>query len=247
MATLQFLGHSAIKLTLGVTSILIDPCFSEKVFFFKRRIALPLDQVNLQVSAIAYTSSDWDHLDMFSLKFFSLTLPLITPKGFAPFIGRFVPNPVTELEPWESHILGDITVTAVPSQGSNRRLGSIPRKNVLGYIVSGENQSIYVSGDTGYGPHLSEVGKRFKITAACLPIGPDSAKMTSRYLKPVEFVKAAKELGTSCLIPVRREGFQLDDGNKENKAVLELGNLSRLAKNLEVKFLSTGETLAMGA
>jgi L-ascorbate metabolism protein UlaG (beta-lactamase superfamily) len=94
--------------------------------------------------------------------------------------------------------VGAVEVTFVPSQHCSRRLlGDANRTLWGGFVVKGARATIYHSGDTGYFAGFAEIGRRFEVDAALLPIGAyDPAWfMSPQHLSPEEALLAFRDLG----------------------------------------------------
>ncbi|MCB1214874.1 MAG: hypothetical protein KDK66_05300 [Deltaproteobacteria bacterium] len=85
------LGHGSNLLRLGDQYFLTDPNFSPKIFLKGNRAVPPgmKPQDLPKISAIIISHACYDHLDIFSYKYFSNHTPIVCPKGVGAFIKRF--------------------------------------------------------------------------------------------------------------------------------------------------------------
>jgi L-ascorbate metabolism protein UlaG (beta-lactamase superfamily) len=108
----------------------------------------------------------------------------------------------------------EMTITLVPSQHWSRRTPFDTNKALWGgYIIQNETHCLYHSGDTAMGDHFKEIGDKFEIDEAFLPIGayrPEEI-MKHNHTNPPEALEACELLGAKTLIPIHYGTFQLSD------------------------------------
>ena len=69
---------------------------------------------------------------------------------------------ITEFDWWEEKNAGDITFACTPSQHFSGRLGPRGNKTLwASWVIQGQNERVYFSGDSGYDIHFKEIGKRY--------------------------------------------------------------------------------------
>lgn len=245
----QFVGHSTVQVTLDNNPFFIDPNFSPKILgLVKRQGKLGVDLHNLpDVSALLVTHAHYDHLDLFSYKFFAQNKTIVVPHGLRSFLEKHLHNPVIELSPGQSFENDSVKITAVPTKHQGFRLSGFRYTNCNGYVMEGKHHTVYHPGDTAYGPHFREIGQKFKIDVACLPIGAyrPSWIMKSRHLNPEEALKALDDLGAKTMIPIHWGSFRVA-WDKVNEPVDELKKiLPHSNKADQVKILGPGELLTL--
>lgn len=240
---ITYIGHATCLIQLGGETFLTDPNFSQKIWPKRRRLQKPgvkPDQLP-PLSAILISHSSYDHLDIFSLKYFKTTTPIITPRGVSRFVRKFFPGPVTALKMGAFHHQGRITVHGLPLVKQGFRLLPLRYSASLGYLLEGENTCIYFAGDTGYGTHFKETGKKFKIDVALLPIQHKRSRGPYSSIGPEQALQAFQDLGAKTMIPIRWDAFQMG----KEKPETYLAKLKSLAqqKGIEnqIKILKPGE------
>lgn len=210
---IQFVGHSTLWVTLDNHHFIVDANFSKRLFgIFKRHAPLGIDINNIpDVTSLLVTHAHYDHLDIFTYKYFPQDKTIISPKGLKKFINKFVHNPIVELKPWEEHNCNSVKIIAVPTKHHGFRVSGLRYTKCNGYILKGTNHTVYLPGDTAYGPHFKEIGSQYDIDAACLPIGAYRPRwfMKSRHLSPKEALKAREDLNAKKLIPIHWGSFRL--------------------------------------
>ncbi|MBI2338783.1 MAG: MBL fold metallo-hydrolase [Deltaproteobacteria bacterium] len=209
----QFVGHSCLWVTLDGRHFLVDANFSSRILgLFKRRALLGIDLDNLpDVSALLVTHAHYDHLDIFSYKYFSQDKKIIVPKGIGGLVKRYIHNPIAELKEWETGDATSIKITAVPAKHYGFRLSGLRYTKCLGFVLEGSQHTVYLAGDTAYGPHFKEIGDKFAIDIACLPIGSfrPARFMKKQHLNPEEALRAFEDLKAKKMIPIHWGSFRL--------------------------------------
>jgi len=209
---ITYIGHASILIEDRGGNLLIDPLFSDKVLFFKRRSPLPFDPKTLPpISAILISHLHLDHFDVPSLNYVKTSTPLIVPEGSGDKVLARTSNPVIELAPWASHEIGNsIKITAVPSKHSASLITPLPSRSTNGYIIEGE-KTVYFAGDVAYSKYFSDIGNAFNIDVAILPIGSYRPRflMKNIHMDPREALRAFIDTRATYLIPVHWGAFRL--------------------------------------
>ena len=79
-----------------------------------------------------------------------------------------------------------------------------------GFVIEAENRSVFHCGDTAYFKGFQEIGKRFDIEIALLPIGAyDPPSGREVHMNPEQAVQAFTELGAKTLVPMHYGSFRL--------------------------------------
>lgn len=209
---ITFVGHATFLIEIEGETILTDPNFSNKILGLSRLQAPGIKAEDLPaLTAIAVTHGHYDHLDIFSYKYFPLQTPILVPDGLGKLIQKFLPNPVTEIAPWSEHKVGNIQVYTVPVKHQGFRLSGLTYRGTTGYIFKKGDLSIFFPGDTAYSEHFSEIAKAHKIDIALLPIGAYEPKwfMKNRHMNPEEALKAFGDLKARIIIPYHWGSFRI--------------------------------------
>ncbi len=111
-------------------------------------------------------------------------------------------------------MIGGLFITLTPSRHWSKRTPFDTNKALWGgYVIQDETHCIYHSGDTAMGDHFKEIGEKFEIDEAFLPIGayrPESI-MKHNHTNPPEALEACALLGAKTLIPIHYGTFRLSD------------------------------------
>ncbi|HUK65319.1 MAG TPA: MBL fold metallo-hydrolase [Anaeromyxobacteraceae bacterium] len=244
-ARLTFIGHATYLVQLDNLSLLVDPVFSERIArFIPRRLppGVPVERLP-PIDAALVSHGHYDHLDRPTLE--RLGVPVYGGLGLARDLA---PSGLTCVEMgWgASSRIGDVKVTFVPSQHWSRR-GLFDTNRALwgGFVLEGSSATVYHAGDSGYFEGFAEIGRRFAIDAALLPIGAYDPPwfMSSQHMNPEEALRAFADLGARTLFAMHFGTFQLSDEPLDEPPERLLAASARLGRAKgEVRVLAVGET-----
>ena len=211
-----WLSHASFLVQLGRKRILIDPVFGD-IPFYTRQIPFPYHAEELgKIDFLLISHVHYDHLDILSIKAIESEKPkALLPLYMTSLIHRHVPSLQTvELDWYESFEEEGLKITLVPAKHWGRR-GLFDKNRTLwgGYILQHKGITIYFAGDTAKGDHFSEIGKRFDIDFALLPIGAYKPEfiMKHNHLNPQEAYDAFEQLGAKWMIPMHYGSYKLTD------------------------------------
>lgn len=245
---IQFVGHACVQVTLNDHHFLIDTNFSNRILGIKRQGKVGIDLKNLpDISALLVTHAHYDHLDLFSYKYFSQKKTIVAPVGLGHLINRFLHNPVVELETGKTFEAGPVRITAVPTKHHGFRLSGLRYTHCNGYVIQGTHKTIYHPGDTAYGDHFREIGQKFKIDVALLPIGAYRPRwiMKNRHMNPAEAIQAFQDLGAKTMIPIHWGSFRIALDTVEEPLQLLQRDFRVIADSSFLKILQPGESLTL--
>ncbi|MDR1432741.1 MAG: MBL fold metallo-hydrolase [Puniceicoccales bacterium] len=209
---LFWFGHSSYFIQIAGKRVIVDPLFSE--------ISSPIPNIPKafpgsnaygpedipEVDYLLITHDHWDHLDyetVRSIKFRSVICPL----GVGAHLERFGVSAEIVMEmDWN----GSIEI------GKNFKIYCLPARHFAGrwlrrnkslwasfLIETGDNFKIFIGGDSGYGTHFAEIGKKFGgIDLAILENGQYNENWKQIHMYPEETIRAAEDLMAKALLPV---------------------------------------------
>ena len=222
-ASLTFLGHASFLLRLPGLAILTDPVFSERcspVSWAGPKRARPpgrrLDALP-PIDLVLVSHNHYDHLDLPSLSaIVARDAPaFVTPLGNARLLAGAGATRITELDWWQSHRAGQVTVTATPARHFSARTPFDGNRALWsGFLVEQAPMRVLFAGDSGDGPHWPEIGRRLGAPdLALLPIGAyDPPRlMAAVHMNPEEAVAAHLSLGAHRSVGMHFGTFQLTD------------------------------------
>jgi L-ascorbate metabolism protein UlaG (beta-lactamase superfamily) len=217
-----FINHSTTLVQMDGLNILTDPVWSERVspvsFAGPRRHRAPgirfedLPPIDL----VLVSHNHYDHMDVATLR--AIGRPIIAPLGNAALMQRHGVYRAIDLDWWKSkRVSADIEITVVPARHFSARAISDRDRNLWGgFVISGPSGNVYFAGDTGWGDHFAEIGRRFApIRAALLPIGSYMPRwfMQPAHIDPAQAVDAHFAVGARTSVAIHFGTFALgDDG-----------------------------------
>jgi L-ascorbate metabolism protein UlaG (beta-lactamase superfamily) len=226
---ITFINHSTFLVQLDGLNILTDPIWSERAspisWAGPRRHRSP--GIRLEdlppIDLVLLSHDHYDHMDIPTLQWLAKAH---RPTIYAGLKNRRVLKKhgignVVELDWWqEAAARSDIWITAVPAQHFSGRSPFTTDKTLwCGFMVQGNNGTVYFAGDTGTGPHLEQIAKRFpEIDLAILPIGAFRPEwfMGEVHMSPREAVQAHTQLSAQVSVASHFGTFHLaDDGEDE--------------------------------
>ncbi len=243
-------GHATFLIQMDGLNILTDPIWSERCspvsWAGPRRYREPgISFEDLPpIDIVLVSHNHYDHFDLPTLRRLAEkgTPRAVVPLGNLDLLRETGIPKTEELDWWQTvRLTPDITVTLVPAQHFSARTLWDRNKTLWGgFVVSGPSGNVFYAGDTGYGPHFQEIGRRFPpIRAALLPIAPFRPQQSNSpqmgyyprvHMGPEEAVQAHMDLGTKVSVAAHFQVFQLgfdgfDDAVSELLATLEKQNL----------------------
>ncbi len=208
-----FVNHATLLIQMDGVNILTDPTWAARsvpTVGIKRRRPAGIRFEDLpRIDAVVVSHNHHDHMDIPTLRrlWQHYQPPVFVGLRSSVFLERKGIGGGRDLDWWQSaEIAPGITVTAVPARHhSNRSLFDRNRMLWCGFVVSGPSGSVFFAGDTGWGRHFEEIGKRFpNIKVALLPIGGFMPEWYQRkqHIGPVDALQATRDLGATTMIPM---------------------------------------------
>lgn len=207
-----WLGHSSYFVQLGGKRVLIDPVFSDH--------AAPLSFLNKAfpgtnvyraedmpgIDVLLVSHDHWDHLDhatVMALK--DKVQHVVCPLGVgAHFAGwGYAEEQIHEADWHEQVVLEDgFAVHVLPARHYSGRSFRQNKTLWAGFALESPTRRLFFSGDSGYGPHFAEIGRRFGgFDLVALDCGQYDDRWAYLHMTPEEAVKAARDLNASAVIP----------------------------------------------
>lgn len=219
--TVQWLGHSSFFIQCDQTRILVDPVFSQYAspvqFAGVKRFdgSQPFTIHSFSaIDIIIITHDHYDHLDYNTiLAFKDSATQFVTPLGVGQHLERWGIDAgrIHELDWWESYqATQTICLTATPSRHFSGRGTSQNQTLWASFVLQSANKQIFMSGDSGFGPHFAEIGKLFGgFDLALIESGQFNDLWPNIHLHPHQSVQAAIDLHTKALLPIHWAKFKL--------------------------------------
>jgi len=245
--TVTYIGHATFLIGSGGETIITDPILSDRVgrYFTKRSSPCPIRPEAIQgIIGILISHGHHDHLDYPSLQRLGRTHPIVVPWGIAPLLRVRGFSDVRVSRPWEELSLGGWRITPVPSRHFGGRLPLAFTTGYQGYVLSGPS-CIYFAGDSGFDePMFLEIGRRFSIDLAILPIaGALFPGFRRNHMNSEEALRAFQVLGAKRMIPMHFETFPASFGPADEARRHLHEESARLGTDDLLSVLSPGESL----
>ncbi|RAP75599.1 MBL fold metallo-hydrolase [Paenibacillus montanisoli] len=249
--SLTWIGHSTFLIQHSGLNIITDPIWAEQLAFQKRMSppGLAIEDVP-PIDVVLISHSHYDHLHLKSLQQLTGSKTLLVPIGLADKLRRKGFSSIIELDWWHSATIGGVTFTFVPAQHWTRRtLTDTNKSHWGGFVVqSAQGPTFYFAGDSGYFDGFKEIGRRFEIDIALMPIGAYEPEwfMGPQHVTPEEALQAFLDVRAKRFVPMHYGSYKLaDDTPREalDRLEAEIGRL-KLARGT-VMLLPHGETVRL--
>jgi L-ascorbate metabolism protein UlaG (beta-lactamase superfamily) len=186
------IGHSTVLIEAVKTRILTDPYFGTWGNPAYARMAPPFSTRGelKEVDLVLVSHNHWDHTDRRFFRSLAANVPVAAPRAAAWLTRLKGAKNVVGLGKWEQKQFGAIRVTAVPASHV-----AVTR----GFVIEAEGNKIYFAGDTYYRGFMKEIGKRFALDLALLPVTTFRIPMT---MGEKSAVRAVEALSPKTIIPI---------------------------------------------
>ncbi|HSD87869.1 MAG TPA: MBL fold metallo-hydrolase, partial [Kofleriaceae bacterium] len=230
-----WLGHSTVLLELEGRRVLTDPVFGNRIgpsrFVGPRRfhpVPAKLDELP-PLDVVLLSHDHFDHLCASTMRELARRdVPIVTALGVGAHLERYgvAPGRITELDWFESAVVGGVRFTATPSQHfSGRSIGGRNKTLWASWVIESERRKVFFSGDTGLTDEFAAIGKTFgPFDLVMLEIGAFHPAWGTIHLGPENALEAFRMLGGGTLLPVHWGTFSLGfhAWNEPGEQLLEL-------------------------
>jgi len=220
---LTWLGHASFLLRLAGKTVITDPFLSDYASPFSsfgpKRVAPPALRAGElpPIDFLLLTHNHYDHLDLPSLD----ALPIaagaraIVPLGLKGYVEDRGFAEVIEMD-WHDRVMFDgLEITSLPAIHMSKR-GLFDRNRTLwtSYGLRTAERSLYVAGDTAYGPVFKQMRSTLDdFDLGLVPIGAYDPRLLMRgvHTTPEEAVAIGRDLGIKRLVAKHWGTIQLTD------------------------------------
>ncbi len=215
-----WLGHSSLLIEVGGRVVLTDPVFSDRAsplsFVGPKRFPseMPLKPEDITyVDAVLISHDHYDHLDHQSiLKLKDKVGSFYVPLGVGGHLKRWGvdSSKIIELDWWQETNLEGLTLALTPTRHFSGR-GLERDKTLWGsWVIIGEGERLFFSGDSGYFDGFKEIGKKYgPFDITMLESGAYNVAWSEIHMMPEETVQAHIDLKGKLLLPIHWAKFNL--------------------------------------
>lgn len=224
-------GHATVLVQIRDKIFLTDPLFTNTVGMILKRLVKPaLDPATLpKVDFTLVSHTHFDHFSFGSLDMLPKNGQLVIPLGALPYTPDLGFREIRELKPWETVEEGGVRITAVPVQHFSGRYGLdnawMRDRGYTGYVIEYAGKTVFFGGDTGYHPELfKEIGRRFKIDLAILPIFPGALTGPGGriHVGPGGALMIFQDLGAELMVPMHHRTIAYSSDAPPTEAIESL-------------------------
>src|SRR5579864_3096373 len=165
---ITFIGHSGFFIQVGGKNIVVDPNFARWLFVLKRlrRPGLKIKDLPA-IDHVLVTHAHFDHLSRTSLRAIvratrrrsGRTPEIIIPTHVRDLVRDLGFRKVHELEWWEEHCDGALSIVHTPAQHWGARMLRDYHRGYGGYVIRAGKHSLYHAGDSAYFKGFREIGR----------------------------------------------------------------------------------------
>ena len=253
---LTWFGHSAFLLHIDGKKVLIDPMLSKspspiKLIGAKRYSKeIPVEIENLPfIDAIILSHDHYDHLDYESIqKLKGKVGRYFTPLGVGNHLIEWgvAKETISELIWWDSIEFDNIKLICTPARHFSGR-GLFDRASTLwcSWVIKGQKDNIFFSGDSGYDTHFKEIGETYgPFDISLMECGQYNEDWKLLHMMPEETVQASLDLKSKLTLPIHWGGFTLafHDWTDPIERILNKAN----ELNMPVTTPKIGESVVIG-
>lgn len=218
---LTWFGHSAFLLELDGKKILIDPMFGDNpsphpwlgTSRYSEELPISIHELP-HIDAVIISHDHYDHLDYGSIKKLKEKVgQFYMPLGVGNHLKKWGvdESKIHELNWWESVDFEGIELVSCPSRHFSGR-GLFDRASTLwcSWVIKGQNQNIYFSGDSGYDNHFKEIGEKYgPFDIALMECGQYNQQWKYIHMMPEESAQGAVDLQARLAMPIHWGAFTL--------------------------------------
>ena len=218
---LTWFGHSAVLLEMDGKNILLDPMLGEVPAphpwlggnRFSAELPITIEQLPA-IDVVLISHDHYDHLDYGSIKKLKEKVKdFYVPLGVGAHLRAWGVDKaaVHELDWWEEMSHDHLQLVFTPSRHFSGR-GLTDRNTTLwgSWVIQGRQDTLYFSGDGGYGPHFAEIGERYgPFDLAMMECGQYDERWAQIHMMPEETAQAAVDLRAQLMMPIHWGAFQL--------------------------------------
>ncbi|WP_372793605.1 MBL fold metallo-hydrolase [Lutibacter sp.] len=217
---ITWFGHSAALVEMEGLTIFIDPMLGEvaapHAMLGSKRFnkVHPISIDSLPTIDIILISHDhYDHLDYGSiLKLKDKVKQFYVPLGIKAHLTEWgvSKEKITEFDWWENINYKGVEFVSTPARHFSGR--GFKRNNTLwcSWVLKSKNNSIFFSGDSGYGNHFKEIGEKYgPFDFSMIECGQYNEQWAQIHMTPEETIQASIDVQSKLMMPIHWGAFKL--------------------------------------
>ncbi len=208
---LIWLGHSSYFIRLGGKTILVDPVFSDHggPFSFINKTFPGTDIYSAadmpEIDYLLISHDHWDHLDYPTVTALQQKVKnVICPLGVGAYFEYWgYPKGKIREADWNTDLYFENgpRITVVSARHYSGRLFEKNKTLWAGFVLETLDRRLFLSGDTGYGPHFSEMARAFgPFDLVALDGGQYDPRWPLIHMTPEQAVRAAEDLDAKSML-----------------------------------------------
>jgi L-ascorbate metabolism protein UlaG (beta-lactamase superfamily) len=189
---ITLIGHSTTLIETGGQRILTDPYFGTWGNPAYARLEPPAQTRDtlLDVDLVLLSHHHWDHVDTKFFRALPGDVPVLAPNKTKWLTRLLGAKNVIGINAWERRQYDAVKITAVPA---------LHIDITIGFVIESEDKVIYFAGDTYYRPFMKDIGGKFQIDVALMPVTTYRIPMT---MGEKGAVCAVQDLSPKVVIPI---------------------------------------------
>jgi len=239
---LTWIGHASFFIQFASHSVIIDPNWAKwhGVVKRQRHPGLLIEAIP-EVDLVLVTHAHFDHLHKKSLRILRAREGVVVPRGSGSLVKRLGFSSVWEMNVWDHLHFAELEVVHTPSHHWGARYLHDTHRDYGGYLVSAGGKSVFHCGDSAYFAGFAEIGRRFAIDVALMPIGAyDTPSGRDVHMNPEEAVRAFAECGAKVMVPMHYGAFPLGNEPLDEPVERLLAEADRLGLSERILIAEEG-------
>jgi len=249
-----YVGHATVIVEFGKRKFITDPLLTKRIARIgpKRKVGLGLDAGMLENVEFAVVShGHFDHLDKRSLCMLPPAAPVVVCPKLTGIVHRSCRRTAVGIGWWETADINGARVTGVPAYHFSARPPFHWSGDYQGFVIEleegGKKRTVYHAGDCGMSEYFGQIGKKFKLDIAFLPIGAyDPPSFRKHHLAPEDALDALEMTGAQTMVPIHWGTYNLswEPFDEPPRRLLEFARKRGLEDR--VRLLQPGESAMIG-
>lgn len=256
LSRLTWFGHSTFLVEMDGKNILLDPVFGQYAaphpLLGRKRYnsEMPISIADLpRIDAVIISHDHYDHLDYESIKELKeKTDHFFVPLGVDNHLERWgiAEDKISKMDWWEEEEFKGLTIAFTPSRHMSGRGLTDQSATLWGsWVLKGERNNMFFSGDGGYGKHFKEIGEKYgDFDIALMECGQYNKLWSEVHMMPEQTVQAGMDVKAKMIVPVHWGAFTLASHSWTDP----IERVTKAAQDMKIKIATPqiGEPIILG-